>query len=140
MGELGMNSVRPVLVITAIAIALVACNQSVDVTTKQSQPSGSPAAAAPTATPDPFASARTNFAKHCVICHGANAEGGRVEVEGKRLKVPSLTKGHALEHPDDKLIKQIAEGDDEMPAFKDKLSSQEINDLVDFIRKELQGR
>lgn len=135
-----MNFVRAVLVIAAIAMALVACNQSVDVATNQSQPSGSPAAAAPTATPDPFASARANFAKHCVICHGANAEGGRVEVEGKRLKVPSLTKGHALEHPDDKLIKQITEGDDEMPAFKDKLSSQEINDLVDFIRRELQGR
>ncbi len=134
-----MNSVKPVLVITTIAIALVACNQSVDVTTNQSQPSGSPAAAS-TATPDPFASARANFAKHCVVCHGANGEGGRVEVEGKRLKVPNLTKGHAVEHPDDKLIKQITEGDDEMPAFKDKLSSQEINDLVDFIRRELQGR
>ena len=134
-----MNSVRPVLVITAIAIALVACNQPVDVTSNQSQPSGSPAVAS-TATPDQFASARANFAKHCVVCHGANAEGGRVEVEGKRLKVPNLTKGHAVEHPDDKLIKQITEGDDEMPAFKDKLSSQEINELVDFIRKELQGK
>jgi mono/diheme cytochrome c family protein len=133
-----MNFVKAVLVVTAIAISLVACNSSADVTTNQSRPSTSPAAA--TATPDQFASTRANFAKHCVICHGANGEGGRVEVEGKRLKVPSLTKGHALEHPDDKLIKQIAEGDDEMPAFKDKLSSQEINDLVDFIRKELQGR
>lgn len=135
-----MNSIRPVLVIAAIAITLVACNQSEDVPTNQNQRASSPVAAAPTATPDPFAFARANFAKHCVTCHGANGEGGRVEVEGKRLKVPSLTKGHALEHPDDELIKQIAEGDDEMPAFKDKLSSQEINDLVDFIRKELQGR
>ncbi|HET6891428.1 MAG TPA: cytochrome c [Pyrinomonadaceae bacterium] len=137
-----MNSIRLVLLIAAIAVAVAvaACNQSEDLPTNQNQPSGSRGAAAPTATPDPFAPARENFAKHCVICHGANGEGGRVEVEGKRLKVPSLTKGHALEHPDDKLIKQIAEGDDEMPAFKDKLSSQEINDLVDFIRKELQGR
>jgi mono/diheme cytochrome c family protein len=134
-----MNFVRPILVIAAIAFTVIACNQSVDVTTNQSQPSSSPAVAS-TATPDPFASARANFAKHCVKCHGANGEGGRVEVEGKKLKVPNLTKGHALEHPDDKLIEQIAEGDDEMPAFKDKLNSQEINDLVDFIRKELQGR
>ena len=133
-----MNFVRAVLIITALAITLIACNQSADVTTNQSQPSGS--AVASKATPDPFASARANFAKHCVVCHGAKGEGGRVEVEGKKLKVPNLTKGHATEHPDDKLIKQIAEGDDEMPAFKDKLSSQEINDLVDFIRKELQGR
>jgi mono/diheme cytochrome c family protein len=134
-----MTFVKAVLVVTAIAISLVACNQSADLTTNRSQPSGSPAAAS-TATPDQFATARANFAKHCVKCHGANGEGGRVEVEGKKLKVPSLTKGHALEHPDDKLIKQIAEGDDEMPAFKDKLNSQEINDLVDFIHKELQGR
>jgi len=134
-----MNFVRSVLVITAITITLVACNQSVGVTTNQSQPPGSPAVAS-TATPDQFASARANFAKHCVVCHGAKGEGGRVEVEGKKLKVPNLTKGHATEHPDEKLITQISEGDDEMPAFKNKLNSQEINDLVDFIRKVLQGR
>ena len=39
-----------------------------------------------------------------------------------------------------KFVKQITEGDDEMPAFKDKLSAEEINEMVRFIRKELQGK
>ncbi len=61
-------------------------------------------------------------------------------VEGKKFKVPSLKAGRALTHKDERLVRQITDGDDEMPAFKDKLSSQEINDLVTFIRKELQGK
>ena len=135
-----INRARVFLISVFAIFVLAACAQQEALTTNRSQPSASPAAPAPTATPDPLAFARANFVKHCVVCHGPNGEGGRVEHEGKKLRVPALTKGHALEHPDEKLIEQIAEGDDEMPAFKDKLSSQEINDLVDFIRKELQGR
>ena len=135
-----INRSRVLLICVFAIFVLAACAQQEELTTNRSQPSASPAAPAPTATPDPLAFARANFVKHCVVCHGPNGEGGRVEHEGKKLRVPALTKGHALEHPDEKLIEQIAEGDDEMPAFKNKLSSQEINDLVDFIRKELQGR
>jgi mono/diheme cytochrome c family protein len=135
-----MNSAKLVLFIITFAICAVACNQPGDVTTNQSQPSSSPAMAAPTATPDALAFARANFMKHCAVCHGETAEGGRVEVEGKKLKVPSLKARHAVEHPDERLVKQITEGDDEMPAFKDKLSAQEIKDLVRFVRKEFQGK
>jgi len=135
-----MNAARLVLIIIAITIIAVACNQPVDPATNQSQTSNSPASGAPTATPDELAFARANFVKHCAVCHGPNGEGGRVEVEGKKLKVPNLKEGHAVEHPDEKLVRQITEGDDEMPAFKDKLGAQEIDDLVRFIRKELQGK
>ncbi len=61
-------------------------------------------------------------------------------VEGKKFKVPSLKAGRSLTHKDERLVRQITDGDEEMPAFKDKLSSQEINDVVRFIRKELQGK
>jgi mono/diheme cytochrome c family protein len=95
---------------------------------------------AATATPDPLANAYLNFQKHCQECHGEKGHGGTVEIKGRRLKVPSLRDGHALDHTDEKFVKQISEGDEEMPAFKDKLSGEEINDLVSFIRKELQGK
>lgn len=62
------------------------------------------------------------------------------EIDGKKFKVPSLREGHALHHTDDKFIVQIREGDEEMPAFKDKLKPEEIKDLVRFIRKEFQGK
>lgn len=135
-----MESAKLLLMIAAIALFTPACSNSETLTSNQIQPTGSPASSAPTAIPDEFASARSNFAKNCVVCHGEKAEGGTVTLEGKKLKVPSLRKGHALDHSDEKLAKQIREGDDEMPAFKDKLNSQEINDLVRFIRKEFQGK
>ncbi len=58
----------------------------------------------------------------------------------KKLKVPSLREGHATTHTDEKLAKQISNGDDEMPAFKDKMNPQEIDHLVRLVRKEFQGK
>jgi len=97
-------------------------------------------AAKATATPDEFASARATFAKNCVACHGAQGEGGLKTVDDKKLKVPSLSEGHALKHTDEDFVEQIMKGGDGMPAFKDKLSPDEINLLVRFVRHEFQAK
>jgi mono/diheme cytochrome c family protein len=34
----------------------------------------------------------------------------------------------------------ITNGEEEMPAFKDKMSAQEIAEMVRFVRKEFQGK
>jgi mono/diheme cytochrome c family protein len=94
----------------------------------------------PAATPDPFAAARGMFAKDCQLCHGPDGKGGPVKLEdGTKLKVPSLREGHALRHPDSDFLKQIKEGGDGMPAFKDKLSRPQIDEMIRFIRQEFQG-
>ena len=97
-------------------------------------------AAKATATPDEFASARVTYAKHCVACHGAEGEGGVKTVDEKKLKVPSFSTGHALKHKDEDFVEQIMKGGDGMPEFKDKLSPDEINTLVRFVRHEFQGK
>ena len=97
-------------------------------------------AAKATATPDEFASARATFAKNCVACHGAQGEGGLKTVDDKKLKVPSLSEGHALKHTDEDFVEQIMKGGDGMPAFKDKLSADEINLMVRFVRHEFQAK
>ena len=97
-------------------------------------------AAKATATPDEFASARVSYAKHCVACHGAEGEGGVKTVDNKKLKVPSLSTGHALKHTDEDFVEQIMKGGDGMPEFKDKLSPDEINLLVRFVRHQFQGK
>ena len=125
---------------SATALLLIACGNAGTYQTNTAPPASSPAAATPAATPDELASGRIHFQKNCVECHGEKGEGGRKEVEGKRFKVPSLREGHALEHSDEKFVVQISEGDDEMPAFKDKLTAAEINDVIRFIRKEFQGK
>ena len=135
-----MKTAKLMVMIAAIGLFTFACNNSGTSTSNQVQPSGSPAKSATTPTPDEFASARENFKKNCVVCHGEHADGGRVTVEGVKLKVPNLKEGHALHHADDEFVNQITEGGDGMPKFKDKLKPEEINDLVRFIRHEFQGK
>jgi len=137
-----MNSAKFAAIILVSGCFATACTSSDKLTTNQAQPSASPvtATAATPAASDPLADAHVDFKKNCQVCHGEKGHGGTVTVEGRKLKVPSLRDGHALEHTDEKFVKQISEGDEEMPAFKDKLSKEEINDLVKFIRKELQGK
>ena len=102
-------------------------------------PTATPAVKA-TATPDEFAVARTIYVKDCTVCHGEAGKGGLVTIENKKLKVPSFSEGHALKHLDEDFVDQINNGGDGMPKFKDKLSPDEINALVRFIRHEFQGK
>ena len=126
--------------ILAITLSVLGCGTPGTYETNSARPASSPSAATPATTPDELASARINFQKNCAECHGETGEGGRKELDGKRVRVPSLREGHALEHTDEKFVVQITEGHDEMPAFKDKLTAAEINDLVRFVRKEFQGK
>jgi mono/diheme cytochrome c family protein len=92
-------------------------------------------------TPDQFADARALYAKDCQTCHGATGEGGPVKLEdGTRLKVPTLREGHALRHSDADFLKQITKGGDGMPAFDKKLTPDQMNELIRFIRHEYQGK
>jgi mono/diheme cytochrome c family protein len=129
------------LALTCIAIALVAtaCTETVTPTNAPTAAS-SPGAPAPTTPPDPLAVAQTNYAKHCEACHGPEGVGGLVKVEDKQIKVASLKAPGVIRHTDEQLAKVITGGEEEMPAFKDKMSQAEIQDLVRFIRKEFQGK
>ena len=131
------------LALTCVAIFMVAsaCTETATPTnTNTARAGASPAAPAATATPDPLVAARANFTKNCEPCHGPNGEGGLVKVENKQIKVPSLKSEHAIKHTDDQITKMITNGEEEMPAFKDKMTAAEIADLVKFVRKEFQGK
>ncbi len=122
----------------ALAIALtIGCDRASETSRTSSTNAASPLIT-PTNNPTPDV-VRSNFAKHCASCHG-DGDAEVVKVNEKTLRVPSLKKGHALDHTDEELARQIADGDDEMPAFKDKLSADEINELVRFIRTEFQRK
>jgi mono/diheme cytochrome c family protein len=121
----------------AVSFLIGGCGKSVTETPSRTAPS----APAATATPDEFASARGIYAKHCLGCHGQEGKGGPVKTpEGERLKVPSLTEGHALRHVDQDFVEQIENGGDGMPKFKDKLTPAEIHLMVRFVRHEFQGK
>ena len=117
------------------ALAMCACG-SAPTTTTNTETKASPAA---TPTPDAFAEVRGIYAKDCQNCHAAGGTGGPVKLEdGKTLKVPSFRAGHALRHADSDFRRQIMEGGDGMPAFKDKLTPQQIDEMIRFVRQEFQ--
>jgi mono/diheme cytochrome c family protein len=129
------------LALTCIAIALTAAACTETATpTNTSTPVAAASPAASAAAADQFATARANYTKHCEGCHGPNAEGGLVKVNEKQIKVPSLKSDHAIKHKDEVLMKTISGGEEQMPAFKDKLSQQEIAEIVRFIRTNFQGK
>jgi mono/diheme cytochrome c family protein len=136
-----MKLISLALLCVATGLVVAACTETATPTnTNTSRAAASPAVPAATATPDPLATARANFGKHCEACHGPNGEGGLVKVENKQIKVPSLKRDHAVKLSDDHIAKMISNGEEEMPSFKDKMSQQEIADLVKFVRKNFQGK
>lgn len=71
------------------------------------------------------------YKENCAQCHGANGGGTKKGI--------SLTSGHALHHSEAEYIEQVTNGEGKkMPAFKDKLSEEEIAEVVKFVRTELQ--
>lgn len=136
-----MKLFRLSLLIFATVFLASSCAGPAEVTTNKTQPTVAASPAATTSTPpDEFAVARARFQKDCAGCHQPDASGGSVTIEGKKLRVPTLREGHALKDSDEDFVKQIMNGGDGMPAFKDKMSPEQINDLVRFIRKEFQGK
>ncbi len=133
-----MKAFTYTLIILTISLFAFACSKPNTETITHNGPAASPSPAA--SMPDEFAATRAIFKKNCSECHGEDATGGTKTVDGKKLKVPSLRAGHALGHFDEDFIKQITKGGDGMPAFKDKLTPEQINELVHLIRHEFQGK
>lgn len=141
------------LVISTITIFALACNGDTTVTNQtpgtnttanvnaNATSAATPAGAQTTTTsPDEFAAARATYNATCVRCHKQNGEGGVVEFdEGKKLEVPNFKTGHALTHTDAQFARKIANGGDGMPAFKDRLTPEQIDELVRFVRHEFQA-
>ncbi|HEX5709280.1 MAG TPA: cytochrome c [Pyrinomonadaceae bacterium] len=142
-----MRLFKLALAALACAAATLACTQATNTTQNANVANSTNAAATPAptaraaATPDEFANARATFSATCQRCHRPDGTGGAAEDDkGKAFRVPSLREGHALTHTDEQLANKIANGEDEMPAFKNRLSPEQISELVRFIRTEFQGR
>lgn len=111
-------------------MAAVIFNNNSNLTT----PAASPSAG------DELAFSRQFYQETCAKCHGADGEGGERTFDGQKFKVPSYKNPRVVSHADSKYVETIANGEDEMPSFKDKLSADQINQMVKYIRKEFQGK
>ena len=69
------------------------------------------------------------FRDNCARCHGSNREGTK--------KGPVLAGIGKKKHwTDEKITNRILNGEGKMPSFRDSLSSEQIQQLVTFLRAE----
>jgi len=134
-----MKLIATVMACVALSLVIIACTENAPAT-NSARPTAASSPANAASPVDEFATARANYQKNCEGCHGETGEGGLVKVENKRIKVPSLKADHALKHTDEQITKMITNGEEEMPAFKDKMSTAEISEMVRYVRKHFQGK
>jgi mono/diheme cytochrome c family protein len=139
-----MKLIKVALVLLTVAVFVAACSETKTADTNRTANIviATNTAAQPTAAAvDEIAASRVIYSESCVGCHKENGEGGAAEFEGKKIKVPSFQSKGAMNASDDNLYRHIAEGEeDEMPAFKGKLTEAQMRNLVAFIRKEFQKK
>ncbi|MDQ3649148.1 MAG: cytochrome c [Acidobacteriota bacterium] len=129
-----MNFIKATVTLCAAAMFAAACHTS---TVGTAPPA--PAAAA-SLTPDEFALARATFNAACAKCHQESGEGGMADFgDGAKLTVPNFKQGRTLSDTDENFTRQIANGGNGMPAFKSRLTPEQIDGLVRYIRQEFQA-
>lgn len=69
--------------------------------------------------------------QQCAVCHGPEGKGG---------VGANLTTGLPMQRSLEQIEAQIKNGSGTMPAFKDKLAEEQIQELAKFVYKEIQKR
>jgi mono/diheme cytochrome c family protein len=72
------------------------------------------------------------FKSKCAMCHGPDGSGKTMM--GEKLKIPDLHSADVQKKSDADLKALITKGKDKMPAYEAKLSKEQIDKLVGFIR------
>ncbi|MBA3321679.1 MAG: c-type cytochrome [Pyrinomonadaceae bacterium] len=86
-----------------------------------------------TSSPQDFAPAKAVYEQNCARCHGADGR-GQTKL-GELYNAPDLTNAKRLKRQGNKsLTALITRGRGGMPAFSKKLSRDEINALVGYVR------
>ncbi|MEP6924728.1 MAG: cytochrome c [Pyrinomonadaceae bacterium] len=90
---------------------------------------------------DKFAAAKNIYDKKCIKCHQETGEGGKIQIDTVALKVPNFRDPRNQDDDDADYIERVEKGaSGKMPAFKGKLTDDEIKSVVGYIRHEFQGK
>jgi mono/diheme cytochrome c family protein len=71
------------------------------------------------------------FESNCIACHGPDGSGTPT---GQSLMAPDLRSDAVQKLSDDDLKKQVLEGKNNMPPFKDVLSAADVQAVVAYVR------
>ena len=133
-----MNILKLAIVFVAAAIFAIACGgtattPNIATTTVNT---AKPANVAPPAPVDDVAMAKDLYLTNCMTCHKDSGKGGKVTVDGKSIEPDDITTAKMAAKSDEKLTQYIVDGfpDDGMPAFKDKLTADQVKLIVKHMR------
>ncbi len=71
------------------------------------------------------------YKANCAPCHGAAGDANTPA--GKTFKVPSFSSDAVLKDPDAHLLQVAKDGKGKMPSWHDKLSEDQLKDLIAYI-------
>jgi mono/diheme cytochrome c family protein len=71
------------------------------------------------------------YKTNCAPCHGVTGDASTPA--GKTFKVPSFSSETVLKETDANMLVIAKDGKGKMPAWHDKLSEQQLNDLIAYI-------
>jgi len=135
-----MNVSKLSIILLAAAGFVASCTQSpspnvVNTTANTTRP---PAAtpAGTTATTGETAMAKEIYAANCMICHKDTGRGGKITLGGKTINPDDLTADKFKTMTDEKMMGYVTNGieDEGMPAFKDKLTPDQIKSVIGHVR------
>lgn len=142
-----MKAFKLTLSLLSLSVFAIACSVSVNNSNSSStastlsanqETSSAPTAQAPV---DELAAAKKIYSDKCVRCHKEDGKGGVTDIDGEKIKAPDFTKEKMKKHADEEFIDVITNGEsgEGMPAFKGKLTEDEIKSLVKLIRRDFQN-
>lgn len=139
-----MRNLKIIIVISVLCLVIACGNNGPANTavnnTAAGNKTGTSSNAAPATPADELASGKALYEKNCAACHGEDGTGGKKTIEGKTIDAENLTEDKFKRAEDAKIFKYIHDGveDEGMPAFKDKLTEAQINEVIKYVRVELQ--
>ncbi len=141
-----MKYIKLAIVAITAAIFIAACGQAANTPVANNtapKPNQNATTPVPPVNPAPVAAVADGkelYAQNCMICHKENGKGGKVTVEGKSIDPDDITTAKMKEKADEKFVGYINNGfpEDGMPAFKDKLTPDQVKAIIQHIRT-LQG-
>ena len=139
-----MNKVKLFLITAAVSLCSVGCSETTAPTANNSRAANASTPALSNSTtpgatsPAPVAAmdGKEVYALNCMICHKDTGKGGKVTIEGKSINPDDLTAEKFKKMTDEKMIGYVTNGveDEGMPAFKDKLTPDQIKAVVTHVR------
>jgi mono/diheme cytochrome c family protein len=130
-----MKNIIPTTAVLCAVIVAASCSQATN-TANTNKTAANTATPPPTPVISRAPDGKELFALNCMICHKENGSGGEVTINGKKLSAENLTTDKIKKMTDEKLIGYVRDGieDEGMPAFKDKMTPEEIRAVVAHVR------